>query len=107
MRTVVATIGLLSLLFVFTGLVSAEDKPVTLEGTITCAKCDLQKAQACATVIVVKKDNKETVYYFDEKAHKEHHSKICTEAKKGKVTGVLSKKDGKDIVTVSKVEFAE
>ncbi len=89
-----------------TSLVRADDKKeVTLEGKITCAKCDLGVEKACATVIVVKEDGKDVTYYFDKKGNSEHHKKICTSPMEGKVTGTVSEKDGKKFVTVSKVEF--
>lgn len=84
-----------------------EGKEVTLEGKITCAKCDLKEADKCHTVIKVEKDGKDVVYYFDDKGSKKHHKTVCTEAKKGKVTGTVSEKDGKKIVTVSKVKFED
>jgi hypothetical protein len=82
-----------------------EKKETTLKGKITCAKCDLGKETSCMTVIVVKKDKKDVVYYFDKGGHKKYHEDVCTEAKQGTVTGVTSKKGDKNIVTVSKVEY--
>ena len=81
----------------------AEEK--TLKGTITCAKCDLKKETACATVIVVKEDGKEVIYYFDKDSHKKNHSKVCQEAKEGTVTGTVSKDGDKMTIKVTKVEF--
>jgi hypothetical protein len=81
------------------------EKEKTYKGTVTCAKCDLKLEKACATVLVVKKGDKETVYYFDKASNKKYHKEICTEAKKGSVTGVTSKKGDKHFIKVSKVEF--
>jgi hypothetical protein len=78
-------------------------KAVTLKGTITCAKCDLKETKACATVI----KTKDGVFFFDAKSGKKNHKAICTEPKEGSVTGVVSEKDGKKTITVSKVEFKE
>lgn len=83
-----------------------EDKAVTLKGKITCAKCDLGKEDKCAVVVVVKEDGKDVIYYFDAKGHAANHTKganVCKEGKQGSVTGVVSEKDGKKIITVSKV----
>jgi hypothetical protein len=80
-------------------------KEVTLEGKITCAKCDLGVEKKCATVIVAKEDGKDVTYYFDAKGDKANHKEICQSAKDGKVTGTVSEKDGKKWITVSKVEF--
>ena len=52
-----------------------------------------------------KGSDKEEVYYFDTDSSKKNHKAICTEAKKGTVTGTISEKDGKMIVTVKDVKF--
>jgi hypothetical protein len=77
----------------------------TLKGTITCAKCDLGLESKCATVIKVKEGDKDVVYYFDAKGDKANHGKICKTPMEGTVTGTVAEKDGKKIVTVSKVEL--
>jgi hypothetical protein len=82
-----------------------EEKEVTLKGTITCAKCDLKLEKKCATVIQVKDGDKTVTYFFDADGDKANHKTICTEAKKGSVTGVVSKKDDKNYIKVSKVDF--
>src|SRR5260221_8406468 len=107
-------------LFVVLGLVlglasvaSAEDKKeekkaVTLKGKITCAKCDLGKEDKCAVVVVVKDDGKDVIYYFDAKGHAANHTKganVCKEGKMGAVTGTVAEKDGKKVITVTKVEL--
>lgn len=78
-------------------------KEETLKGEITCAKCGLKLdgVTKCATVIKVG----DKVYFFDEKADKANHKTICTEAKKGVVTGTVKKDGDKMIVTVTKVTF--
>jgi hypothetical protein len=100
--------------FAVIAVVQADDKEKekTLKGTITCAKCDLKVEKKCATVIKVPKDkkdkeSKEEIYYFDAASHKEHHKPICMEPKKGTVTGVVSEKDGKKTIKVTKLEFDE
>jgi hypothetical protein len=59
----------------------------------------------CATVISVKKGDKTTVYYFDTDSHKKYHKDICTDAKPGSVTGTVSKKGDKNIITVNKLNY--
>ena len=86
----------------FAGSASAEEaKAQTLDGKITCAKCDLGVADSCQTVIKVG----EKVYYFDKESHKKHHAAVCNEAKDGKVTGTVKKDGDKMVVTVTKLEF--
>ena len=86
-----------------------DEKVVTLKGSITCAKCGLSVEKTCMTVIVVKegKDKKDVTYYLDTKSGKANHKAICTEAKAGSVTGVVSSKDDKKTITATKVTFDE
>jgi hypothetical protein len=99
--------ALLGLAFVFAlvAFVQAQEAEKTLKGTITCAKCDLKKEDKCTTVIVVKEDGKDVIYYFDDKAGKAKHKDICKEGKKGTVTGTVEKKGDKNIVTVKEAKF--
>ena len=107
MRNVLSMlVGLAALCVLTVGLRAQEGKEVTLKGTITCAKCDLKQTEKCATVIVVKVKDKDVVYFLDPKG-KNPHKMICTESKKGSVTGTVSEVDGKKIIKASKVEFAE
>jgi hypothetical protein len=82
-----------------------DKKDVTLKGEICCAKCELKMSEKCATVIKVKEAGKDVVYYFDDASGKKHHKEICMECKEGTVVGKVSEKDGKKIVTATKVEF--
>jgi hypothetical protein len=97
--------------FVVFGVLGAEapaqDKDVTLKGTILCAKCALKEAKTCTTAIVVKEGEKEVTYYFKDKGNKEdYHEEVCGGARKeGAVTGVVSEKDGKKWITPKKVEY--
>jgi hypothetical protein len=80
-----------------------ESKEVTLKGTIVCAKCELKETDKCTNAIKVKKDDKEIVYYFDDKGGKEsYHKNICREPKKGSVKGIVTKKDDKMYIKPSK-----
>ena len=96
-----AVVGALS----YSSQAADKDGEATLKGTITCAKCDLKKEKGCKTVIVVKADKEEKVYYFDKDAHKKYHGDTCTEAKEGTVTGTTGKDGDKLTVKVSKLEY--
>src|SRR5258706_12777576 len=91
------------LLFVFCAAPSFAAEEVTLKGRITCAKCDLKVAEACATVVVVKENDKDVVYYFDAAGDKKNHKDICKTPKEGSVTGEVSKDGDKQMIKVSKV----
>ena len=98
----------LGLAVAFLGSASAQEekgKEVTLKGTITCAKCDLGVEKKCATVIQVKKGDESTVYYFDKTSNGKYHKDICNEAKPGSVTGKVAEKDGKKVISVTKLKY--
>lgn len=110
------SMGLMALALCVFGVASADEKKdgkkveeAKLTGKITCAKCDLGEAKACATVIVVteKKDGKESkvTYYFDKDSHKKHHGPVCQGAKEGTVKGETKKDGDKMVVTVTDLEF--
>jgi hypothetical protein len=107
MRRLAIALGLVVAMFVAAAVRAEEDKEETLKGNITCAKCELKvKGQTkCATVVVVKKDNKETVYYFDRDGHKKYHDDICKAGKKGTVKGTVKKEGEKLIVTVKDLKY--
>lgn len=106
MRAVCLMLSFVLVLGLVAGMSAADDKEVTLKGTITCAKCDLKLEKACDTVIKAKdKDDKEVVYYLDKDSGKKYHKEICTEAKEGEVTGVIGKDGKKMTIKASKVTF--
>lgn len=107
MKAFVAALTVFALFFVlFTGIEAGEkNKEVTLKGSITCPKCDLGVEKTCMTVIVVKTDGKDVTYYFDAKAHKEHHRAICSESKPGSVTGIVGGDAKKKTITVKTLKF--
>jgi hypothetical protein len=105
MKAAFKTLFVLTLVLGCVAVALAQDKEVTLKGKVTCAKCDLKKVDKCTTVIVVKEDGKDVIYYLDEKSGKDNHKTICTEAKDGSVTGKVSEKDGKKIITATKVDI--
>ena len=110
MRTALSMLAGLALICALALTATAEEKKeTTITGTITCAKCDLKVdgQKTCATVIKgkAKGSDKEEVYYFDDESGKKNHAKICKEPMKGSVTGTISEKDGKKVVTVKEVKF--
>lgn len=96
----------LGLVIAFLGSASAQEgKEVTLTGKITCAKCDLGVEKKCATVIQVKKGEKEVLYYFDKASNKKYHGDICKEAKNGSVTGKVTKEGDKRMIAVESLKY--
>ena len=92
--------------FASTGFAAEETKgkTVTLEGTATCAKCDLGTEDKCATVLQVKEGDKTVDYFITGEPDKEFHKKICKKSKEAKATGTVSEKDGKKMLEVTSIE---
>jgi len=95
----------------FLSTASAEDKAdakeVTLKGTITCAKCDLDVEKKCTTVIKVKEKDKDVIYYLDEASGKKYHGKICKTPMKGEIKGTVKEDGKKKVITVTELKFDE
>jgi len=81
-------------------------KKVTIEGDAVCGKCALKETPTCQNVVTVTKEGKKTKYYLEKNEFfKDAHQGlgICTAKEndpvKVKVTGTVSEKDGKHILT--------
>ena len=108
MRLASTLFGILTALCVLAVNVQAADKEVTLKGKILCGKCTLKQATKCATVIKVKEDGKDMIYWFLDNGNKEeYHEAVCGGGEKdGTVAGTVSEKDGKKWIKPSKVSYA-
>ena len=85
-----------------------EVKTITGEGK--CAKCSLKEADKCQNVIEVEEGGKTVKYYVAKnKVANDYHksSGICTGTVETKVTGDVEEKDGKKVITPTKIEKAE
>src|SRR5258707_1420166 len=80
--------------------VRADDKEVTLKGTIQCAKCSLKETKTCTTAIVVKQDGKDVTYYLKDKGNKEeYHEAVCGgDKKEGTLAGHVTPRYGQNQV---------
>lgn len=84
----------------------AASKEVTITGNATCAKCALHEGDKCQTVIQAQQDGKAVSYYLtDNDTSKAFHKNICSgPGEKVTATGTVKEKDGKEMLTVSKIE---
>lgn len=108
MNKIIGVLVMLSLsLLVLTGAPAGEkkDKEVKLTGKVCCPKCELNESKECGTCVVVTKDKKDIIYYFDKASNGKYHDEICSAAKKGTVVGVVTVKDKKNIIAVKSVTF--
>jgi hypothetical protein len=86
----------------------AASNEVTITGQGTCAKCGLHETDKCQTVIQAQEDGKTVTYYLAQnKVSKEFHENVCKESHKVTATGTVKEKDGKKVLTASKIELAK
>jgi hypothetical protein len=88
----------------------AEKKPaaeeVTLNGEMVCAKCVLHETKQCQNVLKVAEGGSETKYYLAQnKTAKDNHEQVCSGAAKATVTGKVSEKAGKKVLTASSIKY--
>ena len=105
MKKIASIIALVGLLAV---PAFAADKEVTITGMGQCAKCALHETDKCQNTIQTEEHGKKVTYYLAQNdTSKEFHDNICKKSEKVTATGVVSEKDGKKILTVSKIEAAK
>ena len=80
-----------------------------IEGEGTCAKCDLKTATACQNAIIVTgaDGKKETILCDANTVSKDFHGKVCKGAAKVTAEGVITEKDGKKTIALTKIELAK
>ena len=88
------------------GLFADDAKEVTITGNMVCGKCTLHETSACQNVVQVAKDGKTVNYYLVQNAtSKDAHEAVCGgSSEKVTVTGTVAEKDGKEVMTPSKIE---
>jgi Family of unknown function (DUF6370) len=95
----------------FTSSLFAADatKEVTITGSMVCGKCTMHETKSCQNVVQVKKDGKTVNYYLVQNdTSKAAHDPICGGSpEKVTVTGTVEEKDGKEVMTPSKVEVVK
>ena len=86
--------------------VDTASKEVTITGNAVCAKCTLHESDKCQTVIQAQVAGKAVNYYLtDNDVSKAFHKNICSgPGEQVTATGTIKEKDGKEMLTVSKIE---
>ena len=102
-------IALLATTFIAALSFSALAEATKVSGEAVCAKCELKTATECQMAIKVKNaEGKEEVILADNNAvSKGFHKTICKSAEKVNAEGVVTEKDGKKTIALSKVEAAK
>lgn len=99
-----------AVVFSCVSLVALAAAEKTITGKTECAKCTLSETKSCQNVVVVDEGGKEVKYYMDMKnavAKKNHGKLFCKGGNKVKATGEVEEKDGKMIMTPTKIEVVE
>ena len=81
----------------------------TITGNMVCGKCTLHETASCQNVIQVEKDGKTVNYYLTKNDTSDAmHDDVCHgDTEKVTATGTDVEKDGKEMLTVSKLEKAK
>jgi hypothetical protein len=81
-------------------------KEITITGKAVCGKCFLHETKECQNVVQAEKDGKPVNYYLvQNKVSKAFHKNICgNDGEKVTVTGTVTEKDGKQVLTPTKIE---
>ena len=108
MKKVIAFLSILGLAVALNPMNAlAADKEVTVKGEAKCGMCMLSEGSACNTVIQTEKGGKTVSYYVvDNDVSKAFHEDICHGAKKVVAKGTVSEVDGKQKLTLKKIELA-
>ena len=82
---------------------------VKITGEAVCAKCELQETTSCQMAIKVRNPGgKEEIIMVDNnKVSKDFHDEICQKNAKVVASGVITEKDGKKTIALTKIEKAE
>ena len=83
------------------------NQEVTITGKMVCGKCTLHLTKECHNVVQVEKDAKTVNYFLDQNdVSKAAHDPICDpgNSEKVTVTGTVTEKDGKEMMTPTKIE---
>ena len=85
--------------------VDAASKEVTITGKALCTKCALHETSECQTAIQTETDGKTVTYYLTPNdTATAFHKNICSTPEQVTATGTVSEKNGKKMLTVSKIE---
>ena len=108
MKKIISTLAAGILLAGMTSLFAADtaSKEITITGSMVCGKCTLHLTKTCQNVVQVEKDGKTVNYYLKHNdVSKAAHAAVCGGSpEKVTVTGALKEKDGKEILTPTKIE---
>src|ERR1017187_3283052 len=82
---------------------------VSITGNMVCGKCTLHETEACQNVVQVTEDGKTVNYYLKQNdVSKAAHDPVCGgSSEKVTVTGTVTEKDGKEMMTPTKIDVVK
>ena len=96
------------LLWATSGLFGSDAKEITVTGDGACAKCALHEAADCQTTITAMDNGQKVVYYLaDNGVSQDFHKNVCKAPAKVTATGTVEMKDGRNVLTASKIALAQ
>jgi hypothetical protein len=109
MKKLKLTMALLAgLAFAGTVLTALADDSTTttISGNMVCGKCTLHETASCQNVIQVEKDGKTVNYYLAKNDVSDAmHDDVCHgDGEKVTASGTVTEKDGKEMMTATKLE---
>ena len=107
MKQLKFTLALLAgLAFAGAATTALADDATTITGNMVCGKCTLHETASCQNVIQVEKDGKTVNYYLAKNdVSNALHEDVCHgDTEKVTATGTVTEKDGKEILTATKLE---
>ena len=98
-------VGLLAAAFAPRALAD-DTNQVTLTGMMVCGKCKLHITKTCQNVLQVEHDGTNINYFLTQnQVSKDFHPNICeNDGEKVAVTGTVKQKNGKEVMTATKIE---
>jgi hypothetical protein len=106
--TIALLAGLAFMVATMTAL-AGDSKEITITGNMVCGKCTLHETKECQNVIQVETDGKTVKYYLVKNDVSDAmHGEVCHgDTKKVTATGTVEEKDGKLVMTATKLEAAK
>jgi hypothetical protein len=107
MKKLKLTLALLAGLAIASATTALADDDVTITGNMVCGKCTLHETDKCQNVVQVTDADGKTVNYYlkQNDVSKAAHDPICGGgSEKVTVTGSVEDKDGKKVMTPTKID---
>jgi hypothetical protein len=86
-----------------------DSKETTITGNMVCGKCTLHETKTCQNVVQVTEAGATVNYYLKQNdVSKGAHAAVCHgDTEKVTVTGTVNEKDGKKILTPTKIDVVK